>query len=586
MNFSSIFSQDNDLLELNSRFVFCYAPGAIWHGSCQDLIPGGRYPGRINAQHRKTVKIQETINSIGGINAILPMLHRLVKEQDADVSIGSSSDESTATPLKTPTAEEFTDWEMLSSNSYTEWKMIQHPLASLLCLLRYLTHENDNNQQQLLNSECLAIIGTMLQRCSPSLFDVNALMATHLMMESLQSHKSPAGDNQQLMEALYAHIVFDFAIWSRLQFQITLGHAQYLSAMIKNDRKYFRRRYGILFILDVVRQYYSTPDNICSDDARTIRSTLFGIVRFYLQKDVNIKEVNVMIAFLASVRQELVLVEFLEMMTLYVRGKNCKDQMVLLLHEPQSANLIYNFFVDKSYSSDVQEAAIRFLSALLSTSRVHQKYKQVLRLYDQSSDQSMFPGFFSFIQPMSLSSTILFHLADEMLGAQPDYGGLMFLVYHVSSCDLQVKLEIAKRLLQTTFVKQQSTLAIARQTGWQESIARLLIRKHITSVPPDEERRRSFGINLDVLLEDNSSFLAQADLITFSDQEINLAQLQQEHAQSQEEHSDSAIILNEIQASVSEAATVIESEIKGMTLFLFPIQVQIFILLLLFFRTG
>lgn len=364
MNFSSIFSQDNDLLELNSRFVFCYAPGAVWHGTCQDLIPGGRYPGRINAQHRKTTKIQDTINSIGGVNAVLPMLHRLVKENDADISIGSGSDESLAASLKTPTGEEFTDWEMLSSNSYTEWKMIQHPLASLLCLLRYLTHEHENNQQQLLTSETLAIIGTMLQRCPATMFDVNALMATHLLMESLQAHKSGTaaggtGGDSQLLESLYAHIVFNFAIWSRLQFQITLGHAQYLSAMIKNDRKYFRRRYGVQFILDVVRQYYSTPDNICSDDAKTIRATLFGIVRFYLQKDVNIKEVNAMIAFLASVKQELVLVEFLEMLTIYVRGKNCKDQMVLLLHEPQSANLIYNFFVDKSYSNEVQEAAIR-----------------------------------------------------------------------------------------------------------------------------------------------------------------------------------------------------------------------------------
>ncbi|XP_015015894.2 neurobeachin-like protein 1 isoform X1 [Drosophila mojavensis] len=565
INFSSIFSQDNDLLELNSRFVFCYAPGAVWHGSCQDLIPGGKYPGRISAQYCKTIKIQDTINSIGGINAILPMLHRLIKEQDADVSIGSTNEEAAPTPttpsLRTPTAEEFTDWEMLSSNMYTEWKMIQHPLASLLCLLRYLTHEHENNQQQLLNSDCLAIIGTMLQRCPPQFFDVNALMATHLLMESLQAHKSTPAGNAQLLDALYEQIVFDFAIWSRLQFQITLGHAQYLSAMIKNDRKYFRRRYGVQFMLDVVRQYYSTPDNISTDDARTIRATLFGIVRFYLQKDVNIKEVNAIIAFLASVRQELVLVELLEMLTLYVRGKNCKDQMVLLLHEPQSANLIYNFFVDKSYSSEVQEAAIRFLGALLATSRVHQKYKQVLRLYDSNSEQSMFPGFFSFITPMSLSSTILFYLVDEMLGAQPDYGGLMFVVYHVSSCDLQVKLEIAKRLLQTTFVKQQSTLAIAKQTGWQESIARLLIRKPITSIPPVEERRRSFGINMDVLLEDNSSFLAQADLITFSDQEIGLAQLQQQQ-HSQDEQSDSGLILNEIQASVSEAATVIESEIK------------------------
>jgi len=138
-NFSSIFSQDNDLLELNSRFVFCYAPGAVWHGTCQDLIPGGKYPGRINAQHCKIVKIQETINSIGGISAILPILHRLVtSDQTADISIGSVSEESLSC-APTPSGEEFTDWEMLSSNSYTEWKMLQHPLASFLCLLRELS---------------------------------------------------------------------------------------------------------------------------------------------------------------------------------------------------------------------------------------------------------------------------------------------------------------------------------------------------------------------------------------------------------------------------------------------------------------
>ncbi|XP_068150111.1 LOW QUALITY PROTEIN: neurobeachin-like protein 1 [Drosophila tropicalis] len=556
MNFSSIFSQENDLLELTSRFVFCYAPGAVWHGTCQDLIPGSRYPGRIMAQHCKIVKIQETINSIGGINAILPILHRLVTDQTDDISIGVDTKESMSS--STPTAEEFTDWEVLSSNLNTEWKMIQNPLASFLCLLRYLTYDHEPNQEQLLSEDSLAIIGIMLQRCPPSMFDVNALMSTHLLMESLQGHKAERGG--QLLDALYAHIVFDFAIWSRLQFQIMLGHVQYLSAMIKNDRKFFRRRYGVQFVLDVVRQYYTTPENLSSDDAKTIRATLLGIVRFYLQKDVNIKEVNAMIAFLASVRQDVVLVEFLEMMTFYVRGKNCKDQMVLLLHEPQSANLIYNFLIDKSYTCEIQEAAIRFISGLLATSRVHQKYKQVLRLYDQSSEQSMFPGFFSFITPISLSSIILFHMLDEMLGMQPDYVGLIFLVYHVSNCGIQVKVEVAKRLLQTTFVKQQSVAAIAKQTGWQESIARLLIRKPISMAPPDEEKRRSFGINMDVLLEDNSNFLAQADLITFSDQEIGLAQLQQQ--QQDEQQSDSGLILNEIQASVTEAASVIETEIK------------------------
>ncbi|XP_067645670.1 neurobeachin-like protein 1 isoform X2 [Eurosta solidaginis] len=566
IHFPSIFSQDNDLLELTTRFVFCYAPGGYWSESCQDLIPGGRFPALVNAQHCAIIKIQDTINSIGGVQAILPILHRLTKQQD-DFSLSSADGNDSfgsreEQQLRTPTAEEFSDWEMLSSNSYTEWKMIQCPVASFICLLRYLTHGHENNQENMLNSECLPMIGAMLQKCPPSIFDVNALMATHLFIESLQAQKSENANalgNNALMEVLYADIAFNFHIWARMNFQITLGHVQYLSAMIKNDRKYFRKKFGIQFFLDVVREHYCAPDSITPEDAKTIRATLYAIVRFYLQKDVNIKETFTIIAFLASVRQEEVVIEFLEMLTFHVKGKNCKDQMILLLHEPQTANLLYNYFVDKSYSTEVQETAIRFISSLFSTSRVSQKYKQILRLHDNATDSSLFPGLFSYTIPMTLSSTILFHLVDEMLSGDADYAGIVFLVHQISTCELPVKLEIAKRLLQTTFVKQNSPQAIAKQSGWQESIARLLIRKPITNFKPDEEKRKSFGISLDVLLEDNNYFANQADLINFYEQQVELDQLAKQQL---EEQTDGGLILNEIQASVTEAANVIESEFK------------------------
>lgn len=237
--------------------------------------------------------------------------------------------------------------------------MIQYPIASFMCFLRYLTHDNENNQENLLNSECLSIIGMMLQKAPARLFDVNALMATHLFVESIQEHKSGGNANFDLLETLYTDICFNFNIWSKMLFQITLGHVQYLSAMIKNDRKYFRKKFGVQYFLDVIRQYYGSPDNITADDAKTIRSTLFAIVRFYLQKDVNIKEISTIIFFLASVKHDHILIEFLEMMSFYMKGKNCKDQMILLLHEPQTANLLYNFFIDKTYTTEVQEAAIR-----------------------------------------------------------------------------------------------------------------------------------------------------------------------------------------------------------------------------------
>ncbi|XP_073843399.1 neurobeachin-like protein 1 isoform X2 [Musca autumnalis] len=558
INFSSIFSQDNDLLELTSRFVFCYAPGAYSHNTCLDLIPSGKHMGLVQAQHCAIVKIQDTINSVGGVQAILPILHRIIKENNEEFSLSTNDTEgldSGGEPIKTPMTEEFADWEILSTNSYTEWKMIQFPMASFMCFIRYLTHEHDNNQENLLHSECLSIVGMMLQKCPPKLFDVNALMATHLFMESLQGHKTSTGQsNVALLDELYTSIAFNFDIWVRMPFQITLGHVQYLGAMIKNDRKYFRKKFGIQFFLDTIRQYYGTPENITPEDAKTIRSTMFGIVRFYLQKDVNIKEIGTMIAFLASVKQDHILIEFLEIMNMHIKGKNCRDQLILLLHEPQAANLIYNYFIDKNYSCELQEAAIRFISSILSTSRVHPKYKQIMRLHDPTTDASLFPGLFSYTIPMMLSSTILFHLLDEMLNPEIDYCGIMFLVHNVSSCELPVKLEVAKRLLQCTFTKQNSAQAIAKQPGWQESIARLLIRRPIENVKPDEEKRKSFGINLDVLLEDENKFDNQGDLINFCEQQI-----EQMEGQDQNE---SGLILNEIQASVSEAANVLESEIK------------------------
>ncbi|KAM7358806.1 neurobeachin-like protein 1 isoform 2-T3 [Cochliomyia hominivorax] len=555
--FTSIFSQDNDILELTSRFVFCYSPAAYTHNTCLDLIPSGKYLGLVQAQYCHIVKIRDTINSVGGIQAILPILHRIIKENNTEFSLAATEEETNdenSEHLKTPVAEEFADWEVLSSNSYTEWKMIQFPVASFMCFLRYLTHEHDNNQENLLNSECLSIIGMMLQKCPPKMFDVNALMATHLFMESIQGHKSSTGQsNLALLDDLYTSVAFNFDIWVHMPFQITLGHVQYLGAMIKNDRKYFRKKFGIQFFLDVIRQYYGTPEGITAEDAKTIRSTIFAIIRFYLQKDVNIKEIGSIIAFLASVKQHHVLIEFLDMMTMHIKGKNCKDQLILLLHEPQTANLLYNYFMDKTCCSDLQEAAIRFISSLLSSSRVQPKYKQIMRLHDATTDASLFPGLFSYTIPMELSSTILFHMLDEMLNTEVDYCGLVFLVHHVSSCELPVKLEVAKRLLQCTFTKQNSPQAIAKQPGWQESIARLLIRRPIENVKPDEEKRKSFGINLDVLLEDENKFDNQGDLINFCEQQLEI-----EHP----EQSDGGLILNEIHASVSEAATALESEFK------------------------
>lgn len=176
-------------------------------------------------------------------------------------------------------------------------------------------------------------------------------------------------------------------------------------------------------------------------------------------------QVGVIISFLSSVRYEHILIEIFDMLILYLQGKNCKDQMILLLYEPNTANLLYNFFIDKIYSENLHEIVIKFLDCLLSTSRVHQKYKQILRILD-TENHSLYPGFFSYLIPLNLNSNIILHLLDQILLSDIDYCGLLFLVYHVSLSDINLKLEVSKRLLSITFDnKYNASVQIAKQVS-------------------------------------------------------------------------------------------------------------------------
>jgi len=80
---------------------------------------------------------------------------------------------------------------------------------------------------------------------------------------------------------------------------------QYISTVIKDDRKYFRKKYGIQFLLDVIRQYYVSCELLSSDDSKTIRMSLLGLVKYYIQKELNIREVEAILGFLSSVKEEV-----------------------------------------------------------------------------------------------------------------------------------------------------------------------------------------------------------------------------------------------------------------------------------------
>lgn len=85
--------------------------------------------------------------------------------------------------------------------------------------------------------DCVGVLASMLIKCEPDLFDVNVLMAAQLLIELVQNQPTP---NKPLLDNIYNNFIFDFKVWSRTPFQVTIGHVQYLSTIVKNDRKYFK----------------------------------------------------------------------------------------------------------------------------------------------------------------------------------------------------------------------------------------------------------------------------------------------------------------------------------------------------------
>lgn len=103
--------------------------------------------------------------------------------------------------------------------------------------------------------------------------------------------------------------------------------------------------------MDVIRLYYTVADPLTEEDAQAVRVALLEIIKYYIQKDLNIKEVCVIISYIASVNHEYLIVELLELIWTQMTSKNCLDQLFLLLHEPQTAELCYALLTDRKYSA-------------------------------------------------------------------------------------------------------------------------------------------------------------------------------------------------------------------------------------------
>ena len=287
--------------------------------------------------------------------------------------------------------------------------MEQNVVALLLNLQRYLFHNNDILQDRLQRNNGIALLSFLIQRLPKQFVDINLLR----MAQEFVAEASLIGD-KCLLNLIHEHLIFDFRIWNKAEYEIRIGHIQYVSTIVKDDKKYFRKKYGIQFFLDIVKTYFGSSGGsarqdanqsnmsdinylnaintsskfaehtINDEDMRNLRSSFFGLIKYYAQKEIKIGELQAMISFLAnSSRNVLFQNDMLDLLSTLVEAPhNASDQLVLLLFEPNIADSLYALVTQPDLDKTVQSKLLRLLRMLLKTKKVYEKSKSRLRLED------------------------------------------------------------------------------------------------------------------------------------------------------------------------------------------------------------
>ena len=248
--------------------------------------------------------------------------------------------------------------------------------------------------------------------------------------------ETQANANIILLNAIYENLIFDFRIWNKADYEIRIGHINYILILIKDDKKYFRKKYGIQFFLDIIKTYFGRHSNrsdksanhlntgnsngskennstidpsgnsrihMSDEDLRNLRNSFFGIVKFYAQKEIRIGELNAIVSFLATTRNVLFQGDLLDMLISLLESPSTQDQLYLLLFEPNVADGFYALIAQADIDESIQRKLLKIIRILLKSKKVYEKSKARIRLEECGTYAGLVTKFISEFSALKLN---------------------------------------------------------------------------------------------------------------------------------------------------------------------------------------
>ncbi|KAG9277810.1 neurobeachin-like protein 1 isoform X1 [Astyanax mexicanus] len=458
-------SQEAELGDLSSKLLLHYSPKACRNPICLDLSPNLLH-GRLTGNKVVNWDVKDMINCVGGLPVLFPVLEQLtlLTPDPSDTSGSEFITPETATPADG-------DWVILPSNRASEARLEKNLAATFLLVIKHFLQRHTINQETLLHCHGAATLGALLQKLPAWQVDVSVLVAVQLLIEQVTFEKNP-----QLLQQLHTHLLFNFNIWNQGDFPLRIGHIQYMSTVIKDSRKQFRKKYGVQFLLDTIRLYYGSGNregDLSEDDIRTIRASLCGLLKYYISKGTTQEEVQSILGYIAAIGDEEQLCSLLELLLSLLHTSPVRDQLFLLLFEPGAADSCYALLLNQKYSDRLRELVFKVFERMLKCDRVYEKSKQRLRLREMG-----YSGLTLLFSDSQITPSLVKCLINQVLHTDTvvNYKDLMALVQLTHRAGPSIRLLVCKRLYSLLQSQPDAALQISRQLCWQDTLMRVLVR--------------------------------------------------------------------------------------------------------------
>ncbi|XP_037379777.1 neurobeachin-like protein 1 isoform X1 [Talpa occidentalis] len=487
--------QESDMIDLPGNVLLHYTAKACKNSICLDLSANCLH-GRLTGNKVVNWDIKDIISCIGGLNVLFPLLEQLSHFSEGHIPEGVN--ESTVSELITPVEG---DWVMLTSTKASESRLERNLIATFILIVKHLIQRHPINQDNLSHAHGVAVLGALLQKVPATLMDVNVLMAVQLLIEQVSLEK-----NAQLLQQMYQYLLFDFRIWNHGDFPFRIGHIQYLSTIIKDSRRVFRKKYGVQFLLDTLRIYYGSDckySELFLDDIRTIRTSLYGLIKYFLCKGGTHEEIQSIMGYIAAINEEEQLFGILDVLFNLLRTSPTRGQLFLLLFEPGNADILYSLLLNQKYSDKLREIIFKVLEQMLKCTNVYERSKQRIRLREVG-----YSGLGLLLNETPVNTSLMKNLTNQIISTEPviNFKDLLSVVYISHRAYINVRVVICRKVLQILKSQPDAAHQISQQVGWQDTLVRLFIKANFESGDTLHKHSRT------ILMKDNDKNVSTEDI--------------------------------------------------------------------------